>query len=228
VVPGWTKGTLKVTAGPRSQQGTILVSNDGRYLLRGEPVDLTVDPLQAIRAKINLSNQPSRGPADAPVTVVEYSDFQCPYCAKASAIVEHDLLTAYPDKVRLVHKSFPLTNIHPWAMSAAIAARCAFEQNNEAYWVLYEAFFSEQKTITPANVKDKALAAARRTTIDLALFETCYDGKATAAAVQADVAEGNAVGVNSTPTFFVNGRRIAGAAPLESFRAAVDAELAAR
>jgi protein-disulfide isomerase len=227
-VPGWSKANLQVNSGFRSEDLHFVVSDDGRYLVRGEPVDLTVDPALAIRSQIDLKGQPVRGPADAPVTIVEYSDFQCPFCAKSSQTVEHDLLAAFPGKVRLVHKNFPLPQIHPWAQNAAIAAECALQQSNDGYWRFYEMLFEQQKTITPANLREKVLDGSAVAGLDRAKLTQCYDSKATAAQVQADVSEGHALGVNSTPTFFVNGRRLAGAVPLDNFRAAVEQELSSR
>ena len=225
-MPGWSKATVQVSSGNRSQQVAVVVSNDGHYMIRGEVVDLTVDPLKAIRDKIDLKGQPVRGAADAPVIIVEYSDSQCPFCARASQTVEHDLLAAYPGKVKLVHKNFPLTQIHPWAQNAALFAECALLQNNDGYWKLYELFFQQQKTLTPANLKEKVLEAAGAAGLDRQKLADCFDSKATAAQVQADVGEGTALGVNSTPMFFVNGHRLSGAQPAEAFRAIIDQELA--
>ncbi|HVN85801.1 MAG TPA: DsbA family protein [Candidatus Binatia bacterium] len=227
-VPGWNQAMLKIDSGFRSQEINFVVSEDGRYLIRGEVVDLTTDPLQSVREKIDLKGQPIRGAADAPVTIVEYSDFQCPFCAKASQTLENDVLPAYLGKVRLVHKNFPLTQIHPWAQNAAVAAECAREQGNDGYWKLYDALFRQQKTITPINLREKVLDVSGAAGLDRQALAKCYDGKATAAQVQADLAEGNALGVNSTPTFFVNGRRLAGAVPADSFRNVIDQELGQR
>ncbi len=227
-VPGWNIANVQIDSGGRSQQVKVTVSQDGRYLSRGELVDLTVDPAQAIRNKIDLKGQPVRGAPDASVTVVEYSDFQCPFCARAAHTVEHELLEAYPGKVKLVHKNFPLTQIHPWAESGAIAAECALAQQNDGYWKVYETLFEQQKAITPANLKDKVLEVAGQAGLDTQKLGDCYDTKATAAQVQADMAEASVLGVNSTPTFFVNGQRISGAQPIESFRALVDQALGSR
>ena len=224
-VSGWSKATLKIDSGFRSQEINFVVSNDGRYLVRGEMVDLTLDPLRSVREKIDLKDQPFRGPADAPVTIVEYSDFQCPFCAKASQTLEHEVLDAYPGKLKLVHKNFPLTQVHPWAQNAAIAAECGLLQSNDGYWALYDALFHQQKTITPMNLREKVLTAAGSAGLDRQKLERCYDGKTTAPQVQADVAEGNALGVNSTPTFFINGHKLAGAVPADSFRSVIDGEL---
>jgi protein-disulfide isomerase len=226
--PGWSTGTLRIESGFRSQEINLVVTNDGRYMVRGDLIDLTVDPLQSVRDKIALDGQPVRGAVEAPVTIVEYSDFQCPYCAKASHTIEQELLAAYPGKVRLVHKNFPLTQIHPWAQDAAVAAECALAQSNDGYWKVYEALFEQQRTITPDNLKEKVLEVGALAKLDPEVLAACYDTKATLPAVQSDIAEGSALGVNSTPTFFVNGRRVAGAMPIDSFRALIDRELAGR
>src|SRR5262245_33700568 len=112
-VPGWRKGNLEVSLGQQTQSLAFYVTRDGKYLFRGDAVDLTVDPLKQVMSKIALDGQPSRGPADAKVTIVEYSDFQCPFCSRVYNTVETQLMKEYGDRVRFVFKNFPLTSIHP-------------------------------------------------------------------------------------------------------------------
>src|SRR6185503_4140123 len=131
-VPGWRKGNLEVSLGQQTQNIAFYVSRDGKYLFRGDAVDLSVDPLKQVMSKIKLDDQPERGPKDAKVTIVEYSDFQCPFCARAYTTFEQEVMKDYGDKVRFVFKNFPLTSIHPWAEDAALASECAFQQGNDA------------------------------------------------------------------------------------------------
>src|SRR6185369_13681515 len=153
-VPGWRKGNLEVSLGPQTQNVAFYVSRDGKYLFRGDAVDLSVDPLKQVMSKISLEHQPERGPKDAKVTIVEYSDFQCPFCSRVYSTLENDVLKNYGDKVRFVFKNFPLSSIHPWAEDGAVASECAFQQGNDKFWAMYNGLFSKQSEITKENLKD--------------------------------------------------------------------------
>jgi protein-disulfide isomerase len=213
-----------VLAGTGRDVGFV-VSNDGRYAVFGELEDLTADPFAGVMKKISLTDAPFKGPANAKVTIVEYSDFQCPFCARGYQTMENQVLKEYGDKVRFTYKNFPLP-MHPWAEPAAIAAECALEQKPEAFWKLYNYYFQNQREITPQNVKDKSLEALKDDGIDAAKFGDCVDNKKTLNKVKADQAEGSSVGVNGTPAFIINGRLVSGAQPFENFKAVIDDELA--
>jgi protein-disulfide isomerase len=224
-IPGWRRGSLQASLGQQSQDVAFYVSRDGHYMLRGDAVDLTVDPLKQVMSKIKLDGAPMRGPKDAKVTIVEYSDFQCPFCARAYETVESQVLKEYGDKVRFVFKNFPLTSIHPWAEDAALATECAFQQGNEPFWTLYNGFFTKQGEITKDNLKEKVGEMAQAGGMDSAKLSECLDGKKSADALKADSDEATALGVNSTPTFFVNGHRLSGAQTFENFKQVIDQEL---
>jgi protein-disulfide isomerase len=224
-VPGWNKGSLDVSAGGNTQTMTFLVSQDGRYFISGEITDLTVDPLKATMEKIDLKGVPGRGPVDAKVTIVEYSDFQCPFCSRGYQIFEEQVMPEYKDKVRFYFKNLPLKSIHPWAENAALATGCAAKQNDEAFWKMYHSIFKNQREINQDNLKDKVTKYAEEAGLDGAKFAQCYDSKEALADVEKDLTEAAAVGANSTPTFFINGRRLEGAQPFENFKAIIDAEL---
>jgi len=227
-VPGWRKGNLEVSLGQQSQNVAFYVSRDGRYLFRGDAVDLTVDPLKLVRDKIKLDGEPSRGPADAKVTIVEYSDFQCPFCSRVYTTVESQVLKEYGDKVRFVFKNYPLTSIHSWAEDAAVASECGFQQGNDQFWTMYNGLFSKQGEINKDNLAGKAAEIAEAGGLDVAKFKECLEGKKSLDAVKADESEATALGVNSTPTFFVNGRRLSGAQTYEGFKQLIDQELGAK
>ena len=227
-IPGFRSGKLEASLGEQKQEVGFLVSSDGRWLFRGDPVDLTVDPRKAIMDKISLADQPTRGPADAKVTIVEYSDFQCPYCGRAWELLEKEVLPKYGDKVRFVFKQMPLVQIHPWAEGAAIASECAYQQGNDAFWALYNGLFSQQASITPENLREKVESIASGAKgVDVTKLLACFDGRSTLAAVQADMKEAADAGVNSTPTFIINGRRVSGAQDAAQFGKIIDDELAA-
>jgi protein-disulfide isomerase len=227
-VPGWRKGNLEATLGQQTQNVALYVSRDGKYMFRGDAVDISVDPLKQVMNKIALDGQPARGPADAKVTIVEYSDFQCPFCSRVYTTIETQVLKDYGDKVRFVFKNFPLTSIHPWAEDAALASECAFKQGNDQFWAMYNGLFSKQGEINKDNLKDKATEIGTSGGLDAAKFQECFDGKQAMDAVKADETEANALGVNSTPTFFVNGRRLSGAQTPENFKQLIDQELGAK
>jgi protein-disulfide isomerase len=224
-VPGWNKGTLDVDAGGNKQSIPFLVSPDGRYFISGEVTDLTVDPLQATMKKIDLKDRPARGPADAKVTIVEFSDFQCPFCSRGYQILEEQVMPEYEGKVRLYFKHLPLKSIHPWAEGAALATECAGEQSADGFWKLYHATFKAQRDLNQDNLKSKMTEFAKNAGLDEARFTQCFDAKTALPRVEKDLAEAAAVGANSTPTFFINGRRLEGAQPLENFKAIIDEEL---
>jgi protein-disulfide isomerase len=128
--------------------------------------------------------------------------------------------------VRFVFKQIPLTQIHPWAEDAAVASECALQQGNDQFWKLYDGLFSAQNDITKENLTAKTQDLATAAGMDAAKLEECLEGKKTLDAVKADQSEAAAVGVNSTPTFFVNGRRVQGAQSADSFKQAIDQALA--
>ena len=160
---------------------------------------------------------PARGPASAPITIVEFSDFECPYCSKAEKTVT-DLLAAYPDKIRLVYRDFPLPN-HKLAPKAAEASHCADDQGK--YWELHAKLFSADGKLAVSDLK----GYAREIGLDAARFDRCLDSGEKAKVVDGHRKAGEEAGVNGTPAFFINGRVISGAQPLENFRAIVDKEL---
>jgi len=224
-VPGWQEGRIEVTVDGQSQTIDFIATNDGRYLLQGEMIDLSIDPVQTTLSKLTTQGQPILGDPNAPVTIVVFSDFQCPFCAKAERSVERKLLGSYQGKAKLVFKNLPLHQIHSWADSAAIAGECAYRENNKVFWAVHSAFFEQQAQINNRNLDDIAVRAVKQAGGDTRRFSECLRKRSTEDAVSADVAEANALGVKSTPTFFINGRRVTGAQPIEGFTAIVDEEL---
>jgi protein-disulfide isomerase len=224
-MPGWRKGHLEASLGDQKQDILFYVTDDGRYLFRGEAIDLTVDPFVALMNKMKLTGVPSRGPADAKVTVVEYSDFQCPYCGQAWEIFEKEVYPQYKDKVRFVFKQMPLTQIHPWAEDAAVASACALEQGNDQFWKMYDGLFGQQAQITKDNLPAKVEEIATAAGLDVPRLKECLAGRKTIDAVKADQAEAASVGVNGTPTFFINGRRVQNTQDASAFKQALDQAL---
>jgi len=165
------------------------------------------------------ADDPSQGKADAPVTVVEFSDFQCPFCLRVMPTLK-DLRAKYGDKMRLVWKDFPLTQIHPQAFVAAQAGNCAREQGK--FWEYHDKLFANQSALQPDFLKKYAADAG----LDTAKFNQCLDGSKYEARVQDALGTGTKLGISSTPTMYVNGRMINGAQPIEVFQSVIDEELA--
>jgi protein-disulfide isomerase len=183
----------------------------------GPAVRVMLDPP---RANIALdATERSLGNASARITVVEYSDFQCPYCLRAMPTLKK-LRDAYGDKVRVVWKDFPLTQIHPQAFKAAEAGRCAADQGK--FWEYHDKMFGNQQALQPEFLKQYAQDLG----LDATRFNTCLDSSMYAEQVRESIAAGARLGVSSTPTVYINGRMLEGAQPFENFAAVIDEELA--
>jgi protein-disulfide isomerase len=162
---------------------------------------------------------PVRGAPDAKVTIIEFSDFQCPFCKQAHSTLSK-LLEHYLGKVKLVYRDFPVDKIHRQARLTAIAARCANDQGK--FWEYHDLVFTESPKLSRADLK----RYAHRIGLDAAKFEACLSSQAHNAAVQKDLEEGKKLGVTSTPAFFINGRPLAGAQSVDAFARIIDEELA--
>ncbi len=169
--------------------------------------------------EINIGDAPSVGSKDAKVTVVEFSDFQCPFCAKGADII-HGLKKKYGSKVRFVFKNFPLP-FHNQAEGAAVAGLCANEQSTDLFWKLHDSMFADQTKLDVDSLK----ATAKKLGAKADQFNKCLDENKYLAKVQSDMEEGRKIKVKSTPTFFINGQLINGAQPLDVFTEIIDEEL---
>jgi protein-disulfide isomerase len=184
-------------------------------------VDVTLPAPPVRRAQLDIEGAPVRGNATAPVTVVEFSDFHCPFCKRVQPTLQ-ELLTKYPDKVRLVYKDLPLEQLHPQAGKAAEAGRCAREQNK--FWEYHDKLFAGGPDASPETLKKLASEAG----LDVSAFEGCLASGKHKAAIQADLDQGSKLGLTGTPAFFINGRPLSGAQPVEAFVQIIDEELKAQ
>src|SRR5262249_52162955 len=202
------------------------VSKDGQKILQGSVYDINNNPFKSDLDKLKTEFEPSIGTPGAPVVLVEFSDFQCPYCKEEATMLRQNLLASYPAKVRLYFKPFPLESLHPWAKSAAIASRCVYRQQAPAFWEFHDWAFAHQGEITLENLKDKTMEWAKgQKGIDALQLGQCMDTKATEAEVQKDQEEGRALAITGTPTLFVNGRRINQTIDWNNLRAIIDYEI---
>ena len=209
-IPDLLKIPVSVDHAGQNEKGTVYVTKDARFMFRGEIRDMTKNPFADNLAKITTADSPSTGPTAAKLTVVEFSDFECPHCQEAFGILK-EIEPEFP-QVRWVFKNFPLEQLHPWAMSAALAGRCVYKSSNAAFLKFQDSVFTNQSAITPDNAWDMltqyavaaGLPAAAEASADA--LHSCMTDPGTKSAVEADIAEGKALEVESTPTFFINGR----------------------
>lgn len=199
----------------RQQQARAQLVNELKAK-SGTVVKVALDPP---RKELTVAaHDPVRGPASAPITIIEYSDYQCPFCGRVTPTLEK-LRAAYPDKIRLVFKDFPLPN-HAEAPKASEAAHCASEQGK--YWEMHDRLFANQQALGVPALKEHAAAIG----LDAAKFAACLDSGKFADIVKADLEEGQKLGIQSTPTLYINGRPVVGAQPYEMFASVIEEELA--
>jgi protein-disulfide isomerase len=181
------------------------------------PVRLMLEPP---RQKIAASDSPTKGASNAPIEMIEFSDFQCPFCQRANPTVQQ-VLNTYGDRIRFVYRHYPLPN-HPNARPAAEAASCAGEQGK--FWPYHDRLFANPSKLSAGDLKQ----AAAELGLDTAKFNACVDSHKEQAKVEADVRAGEDAGVDGTPAFFINGRMISGAQPFDVFKKVIDEELKRR
>ncbi|HEY7406320.1 MAG TPA: thioredoxin domain-containing protein [Candidatus Angelobacter sp.] len=225
--PGYDDMTITLSGAGRSSPHEFLISKDRKTLAQLETIDISQD----LMTKIDVKGRPVRGNPDAKVTIVNYDDFQCPFCSRMHATLFPNVFKDYADKVRVIYKDYPLVEIHPWAMRAAVDGNCLGAQNNQAYWDFADYVHANQKTISGkapsdayANLDNAAKDQAQKHQLDQDKLLACVQ-KQDESAVRASMAEGDKLGVDSTPTLFVNGERFTGLIPEQDFRAALDRAL---
>ncbi len=218
-VQGYKQGEVKY--GNRALP--VLISNDKKHMIVGELLDTSVDPLAKVMEQISLEDVPVKGDRNAPVTIVEYSDFQCPFCKRGSQMIPV-LMDEYGDKISIYYKQLPLPN-HKWAKSASVASLCAYQQGNQKFWDFHDSVFYNQGRISTGNAEEKFNEFANNIGLDIKKFEKCLESEDVAARVEKEFQEAQQLGVNSTPTFVVDGIIVPGA-DLEGIKNAVETRLA--
>lgn len=241
--------TVPVTIANNGRSNTVefLVSKDGKSLVRFLKMDMSKDPASEFLSKVDLSGRPVRGNPDSKVTMVIYDDFQCPFCARYYASLFSPEMKPYVEQMKIVFKDYPLYEIHPWANRAAVNALCLADQNESAYWEYLDFTHVQQRAINEelkksaaakSEAKDGQAAEAKRTladelldrvalesgrkhNLDSARLEGCVKAQDDSR-VRASVKEAEGLGVNSTPSIFVNGEKLEGAVPLPQLRPVLD------
>ncbi|MGH9662056.1 MAG: thioredoxin domain-containing protein, partial [Bryobacteraceae bacterium] len=207
-LPGFLEVGVHASAGAARQDESFYVSKDGQKIFRASIYDVTQNPFKSDLDKLKTEFQPSFGTPGAPVVLVVFSDYQCPYCRQEAKMLRDNVLASYPKHVRVYFKDLPIDQIHNWARPAAIAGRCVFRQNPAAFWDYHDWIFDKQAEITAENLKPKILEFAQGKEIDTLQLGRCMDTKATESEVEKSIAESRALRVMATPTLFVNGRRV--------------------
>ena len=225
VLPGFHDVLVQASDGARSGEVLYHVSPNGERILRGDVFNINENPFKSNLTRLKTESQPSLGTPGAPVVLAVFSDFQCSYCREEAKMLRQNLLSAYPKQVRLFFKDLPLEQIHPWAKPAAIAGRCIFRQNPNAFWEYHDWIFENQAQITVENLKPKILEFAATKQIDTLQLTRCFDMRATEGEVDKNIAEARDLKVFSTPTLFVNGRKLEGQVGWPELREIIDLEI---
>jgi protein-disulfide isomerase len=219
-VPGLAEVMVVITNAQGSNPNRLLVSADGKHAITGDILPFGAKPFDDARAKLEKGvTGPAKGPAKAPVTIVEFSDMQCPHCQKAAPAI--DQLLALEPEAHFVFQNFPLP-AHNWAEKAAGYVDCVGRASNDAVWKFIQKTFDEQANITEANVDEKLKAIATASGANGDEIAACAVKPDTKARVEASVALGRSVNVNGTPVLFINGRNVPGGAPVDLLKKIVD------
>ena len=174
--------------------------------------------LEPLRTKVETNGSPAKGPATAPITIVEFSDFECPYCGGLFPTLKQ-VEKNYEGKIRIVYRQFPLTNIHPHAQKAAEASLCAFDQQH--FWEMHDSMFGNQQELSIADLKQRATDLK----LDSTKFNECLDSGRQMATIQRDIQDGARAGVTGTPAVFINGRLLSGNQPYSEIKEIIEDEL---
>jgi protein-disulfide isomerase len=231
--PGYDMAPVTIDGGNGNNKDyKFLVSQDRKTMLRMVKFDLTKDPFTELMSKIDLSGRPVRGAKSSKVVVVNYDDLQCPFCSRMHQAMFPEILKEYGDRVTFVYKDYPLSEIHPWAMHAAVDANCLAAQNGDAYWEFADYVHAHPEEVRDEKTPGARLAALDRLTLgqgqkhslDKPKLEACVKAQ-DETAVKASMKEGDGVGVSATPTLFVNGEKVDGVIPIAELRAMLDRAL---
>ena len=230
--PNYDALKITFTKGTHNDDYDFLLSKDGKTLIRLTKMDLTRDPNAELMKKIDLKDRPTRGSKDAKVVLVNYDDFQCPFCSRMHQTLFPEILKEYGDRVLFLYKDYPLAEIHPWATHAAVDANCLATQSNDAYWDLADYLHANQHVVSDAKgiaaqfdgVDRATLLAGQMHQVDVVKLHACIKAQ-NEDQVKASIKEGDVLGVTATPTIFVNGEEVDGALPISQVRAVLDRAL---
>ncbi|MGB7928482.1 MAG: thioredoxin domain-containing protein [Terriglobales bacterium] len=224
--------TVTFSSATRKQDFSFLLSHDHKTLIRLSKFDLTTDPYAETMKKIDVSGRPTRGNKDAKVTVVNFDDFECPFCSRVHATLFPGLFKEYGDRVLFIYKDYPIDEIHPWAIHAAVDANCLGAQNYDAYWEYADYLHNNGNAVSGqknpdgwyAELDKLATLQAQKHDLDVPKLQACLKAQ-DEKLVRASIREGETLGVEATPTMFINGRKLDGAVPADEIRTVLDQAL---
>jgi protein-disulfide isomerase len=230
--PNYDSLIVTIDNGDKKQDLTFLISKDRSSMMRMTKFDLTKDPFAQTMSKIDVSGRPTRGVKSSKVVVVNFDDFECPFCSRMHKTLFPEILKEYGDRITFIYKDYPLAEIHPWAIHAAVDANCLAVQNIDAYWDFADYIHANQQEVsnekTPAGrleALDKlTMLQGQKHNLDVVKLQSCVKAQ-DESAVKASMKEADGIGVEATPTLFVNGEKIDGAVPISELRAALDRAL---
>jgi protein-disulfide isomerase len=230
--PNYDSLIVTIDGGERKQDLTFLVSKDHSSMIRMTKFDLSKDPFAETMSKIDISGRPTRGVKTSKVVVINFDDFECPFCSRMHQTLFPEILKEYGDRVTFVYKDYPLVEIHPWATHAAVDANCLASQNSDAYWDFADYIHANQREVSNEKTPGARLEALDKLTLlqgqkhslDVMKLQSCVKAQ-NESAVKASMKQAETVGVEATPTLFINGEKIDGAVPASEVRAALDRAL---
>ena len=228
--PNYDALTVTLDNSGKTQNLDFLLSKDHKTLLRMAKMDLTQDPYAEIMKKIDVTGRPTRGNKDAKVVAINYDDFECPFCSRMHQQIFPTIFKEYGDRVLFIYKDFPLEEIHPWAVHAAVDANCLAAQNSDAYWEYADYLHANQRSIgggrdsENAALDKLAMLEGQKRNLDTTKLQACLKAQ-DEKAVRASMQEADNLGVSATPMLFVTGQKIDGAVAPDTVRAVLDRAL---
>jgi len=231
--PGYDAVSVNIDGGDGKQKDyKFLLSKDRGTMLRVTKFDLTKDPFAELMSKIDVKDRPTRGAKSAKVVAINFDDFECPFCSRMHQTLFPEIFKEYGDRVTFIYKDDPLTEIHPWALHAAVDANCLAAQSGDAYWDFADYIHANKHEVdvekTPAArfeaIDKMTTLQGQKHNVDAVKLQACVKAQ-NEDAVRASMKEADGLGVNGTPALFINGRKIDGAVPIGDVRAALDAAL---
>jgi protein-disulfide isomerase len=230
--PNYESVVVTVGNADRKQDLTFLVAKDRSSMMRVTKFDLNKDPYAETMSKIDVNGRPTRGAKASKVVLVNFDDFECPFCSRMHQTLFPEILKEYGDRVTFVYKDYPLVEIHPWATHAAVDANCLATQNGDAYWDFADYIHANQHEVSNEKTSPARLEALDKLTmlqgqkhnLDVVKLQSCIKAQ-DETAVKASMKEAEGVGVEATPTLFINGQKVDGAQPIAVVRAALDRAL---
>jgi protein-disulfide isomerase len=232
-MPGYDSVSVNIDGGDGKQKDyKFLLSKDRATMLRVTKFDLNKDPFLELMSKIDVTGRPARGLESAKVVAVNFDDFECPFCSRMHQTIFPEIFKEYGDRVKFIYKDDPLSEIHPWAIHAAVDANCLAAQNTDAYWDFADYMHANKREVdsekTPAGrfdaIDKMTMLQGQKHNVDGVKLQSCIKAQ-NEDAVRASMKEAEGLGVNGTPALFINGQKIDGAVPIGELRAALDAAL---